>query len=304
VDLFRQRARERGRPGGRAPPAPTGTPLRRPDRTWFAEALLLGTAVAALLLSLSFAASDGPAWLALAVLAVPLFGVWLRLPASAAVRQLLRAPGESGPHLALALAATAIGIVFLVTPYFLQRSLGESASAAGVTILAFPAGMALTGPVGGFLADWWGSRRTAALGAACFTVGLALLLPLHDSWGTGDLAWRLSLAGCGNGLFNAPNMAIAMTSAPRSLLATTGASTSLARQMGFALGPALATLVWAASAYEPAGMRVAMTVAMVLSAGSVVVLVRRRAAADEGPAGGRPAGPAVTVNQRIGAEEG
>jgi MFS family permease len=256
---------------------PSGAALRAPDRTWFAEALLLTGAVAALLLSLSLTASHGLAWLALALLAVPLLGLWLRMSTSAAVIRLLRTAGESGPHLALTTAATAIGVVFFITPFFLQRSLGESVSAAGLTILAFPAGMALMGPVGGFLGDWWGARRTAMLGGALFTVGLALLVPLDGSWGLGDLAWRLLLAGCGNGLFNAPNMAIAMTHAPRALLATTGASTSLARQMGFALGPALATLAWALSSYQPGGMRAAMLLATALSAASVVALARTRA---------------------------
>ncbi len=165
-------------------------------------------------------------------------------------------------------------------PFFMQQVLGESVSAAGVTILAFPAGMALMGPVGGFLGDWWGPRRTAVLGAVLFTAGLALLLPMDGSWSLADLAWRLFLAGCGNGLFNAPNMAMAMTHAPPRLLATTGASTSLARQMGFALGPALATLVWFFSSYQPEGMNGAMTLATVVSALSVVVLVRTRVLGD------------------------
>ncbi|MGH8866397.1 MAG: MFS transporter [Actinomycetes bacterium] len=253
---------------------PPSAPLRAPDRTWVTEAVLLSAAVAALLLALSFTASDGPAWMMLALLAVPLLILWLRMPMSGAVRDLFRTPGEVGPHVALACAATAIGTVFFVTPYFMQRELGESVSAAGVTILVFPAGMALMGPVGGFLGDWWGPRRTAILGAALFTVGLALLLPMDPSWSLGDLAWRLCLAGCGNGLFNAPNVAMAMTHTPRALLATTGASTSLARTMGFALGPALATLVWSLSSYEPEGMRGAMTLATALSALSVVALVR------------------------------
>jgi len=151
--------------------------------------------------------------------------------------------------------------------------------------------MALTGPVGGFLGDWWGARRTAVLGAAPFTVGLALLLPMDRPWEPEDLAWRLFLAGCGNGLLNGPNMAIAVTNAPGSLLATTGASTSLARQMGFALRPALATLTWALSAYQPEGMRAAMVLAMVLSAASVVALARTRST------GAEPAVSAATVNQ-------
>jgi MFS family permease len=252
--------------------APTA-PLRIPDRAWFTEAVLLSAAVAALLLALSFTASQGPAWMTLALVAVPLLVLWLRMPTSDAVRNLFRTPGEVGPHVALAAAATAIGTIFFVTPYFIQRQLGESVSAAGVTILAFPAGMALAGPVGGFLADWWGQRRTAVLGAALFTIGLALLLPMDRSWSLADLAWRLLLAGCGNGLFNAPNVAMAMTNTPPPLLATTGASTSLARTMGFALGPALATLVWSISSYQPAGMWAAMTLATVLSALSIIALV-------------------------------
>ncbi|MPZ95880.1 MAG: MFS transporter [Propionibacteriales bacterium] len=260
---------------------PPSAPLRVPDRTWFAEALLLSAAVAAVLLALSFTASEGPAWMMLVLLGVPLLFVWLRLPMSGAVRDLFRTPGEVGPHVALALAATAIGTVFFITPYFMQGELGESASAVGVTILAFPAGMALMGPGGGFLGDWWGPRRTAALGAVVFTLGLALLLPMDDSWTLADLAWRLFLAGCGNGLFNAPVMAIAMTHAPRPLLATTGASTSLARSLGFALGPALATLAWSLTSYQLEGMRGAMTVASVLSALSVVALVRMRAPGEQ-----------------------
>jgi MFS family permease len=255
---------------------PPSAPLRLPDRTWFTESVLLSAAVAALLLALSFAASEGPAWMTLALIGVPLLFLWLRMPVSGAVRDLFRTPGEVGPHVALTSAATAISTVFFVTPFFMQREFGVSATAVGATILAFPAGMALTGPVGGFLGDWWGSRKTAVLGAVLFTVGLALLLPLDRSWGLADLAWRLFLAGCGNGLFNAPIMAMAMSNAPQPLLATTGASTSLARTMGFALGPALATLAWSISSYQPAGMRAAMTLASVLSALSVVALARTR----------------------------
>ena len=256
-------------------------PLRPPDRTWFVESALLSAAVAALLLALSFTASAGPAWMTLALVAVPLLFLWLRMPVSGTARDLFRTPGEVGPHIALASAATAIGIVFFMTPYFMQRELGESLSAAGATILVFPAGMALTGPLGGFLGDRWGSRGIALLGAALFTVGLALLLPMDRSWALPDLAWRLFLAGCGNGLFNAPNMAMAMTNTPRRLLASTGASTSLARTVGFALGPALATLVWSITSYQAGATRAAMTLATALSALSVAALVRMRAPGDQ-----------------------
>jgi len=252
---------------------PAGLPLRMPDRTWFAEAALLSIAVAALLLALSLAAEHGPARLLLAAVAVPLLGGWLRLPVSRPVRRLLGTLGVGGPHLALAGAATAIGVLFFITPFFLQRAVGESATTAGATLLAFPAGMAVTGPIGGFLGDKWGWRRTAVLGAALFTVGLILLAPMDASWEVTDVAWRLFMAGCGNGLFNAPNMAIAMSQAPPTLLATTGATTSLARQLGFACGPALATAAWALSSYRPESMTAPVLLATACSAGSMVALL-------------------------------
>jgi MFS family permease len=253
---------------------PTDLPLRVPDLTWFAEAGLLSVAVAALLLALTLTAEHGPVWLLLAAVAVPVLGGWLGLPVSRPVRRLLRTPGVGAPHLALAGAATAIGVVFFIAPFFLQRALGESAATAGVTLLAFPAGMALTGPIGGFLGDGWGWRRTALLGAALFTIGLLLLAPMDASWELGDVAWRLFLAGCGNGLFNAPNMAIAMSQAPPPLLATTGATTSLARQLGFAFGPALATVTWGLSSYRPESMTAPVLLATACSAVSVASLLR------------------------------
>ncbi|MFA1543582.1 MFS transporter [Actinomadura monticuli] len=269
---------------------PPGPALRVPDRRWFTEAGLLSAAVAALLLALSLTAEGGPAWMLLALPAAPLLALWLRMPAGGAVRGLLSAPGQVGPHVALAAAATAIGTVFFIAPFFLQRQLGESVSAAGATLLLFPAGMAAMGPVGGVLGDWWGPRRTAIAGAVVFTLGLALLLPLDHSWDPADLGWRLLVAGCGNGLFNAPNMAMAMARAPQRLLATTGSSTSLARTLGFALGPALATLVWSASSYGPAGMRAALAVATLLSAAAVIALVRTPPLPAAGTAAGHRAG--------------
>jgi len=251
-------------------------PLVAPKREWFVEALLLSAAVAALLLALSLTASSGPVWLLLAVVALLLLVVWLRMPLSSAVRGLLSSPGEAGPHLGLLAAATAIGTVFFITPYFMQNELNISVTAMGATVLLFPLGMAVTGPIGGFLGDLWGSRQTAVLGAALFTVGLALLIPMDGSWGVGDLAWRLFVAGCGNGLFNAPNMAMAMGNAPMSLLATTGSTSNLARTMGFALGPALATLVWSMSDYGRPGMQTAVILATVLSGLSVIAIARTK----------------------------
>jgi hypothetical protein len=73
--------------------------------------------------------------------------------------------------------------------------------------------------------------------------------------------WRLAVFGVGHGLFAAPNQSSVMSSAPRSMLGTLGASSAVARQLGLSLGPALATLTWALSGYTTAGMAVAFGIA-------------------------------------------
>jgi EmrB/QacA subfamily drug resistance transporter len=265
---------------------PADGPLRLPDRAWAVETALLGSATVSVLLGLSLAAGRGLGWLLLALWALPALAIWRRMDSSRVVRELVRAPGLTAPHLALLLTAVAAGVVVFLTPFYLQQVLKVSASVTGLTLLGFPVAMAVLGPIGGVLTDRWGGRRTAIAGTAVLTGGLLLLVPLGGAWTPVQLAWRLGVLGAGSGLFNAAIVTLAMSISPRNLLGTTGASTSLARQLGFALGPALATVVWAVSSYTPVGMRAAFGLAAMLSAFGAVALLRNR--------------PAITVNGTTG----
>ncbi|TDE44535.1 MFS transporter [Nonomuraea mesophila] len=251
---------------------PPGGRPHLPDRAWVAEAGLLGAAAVALLLALSLAGGSGAGWVALAAAAVPFMLVWLRLPGSRPVVDLLRAPGVAAPHLALLAEMAAVMAVQFLVPFHLQRVAGVAPAQIGLTMLAFPVAMLLTGPVGGALADRWDARRVARLGTVLVTAGIALIIPLGSGWGPADLAWRLAVVGAGAGLFAGPDQAMAMAATPRLLLGTTAATTSLARQLGVALGPALATGVWALAGYEPQGMRLAVALATALACASVLAL--------------------------------
>ncbi|MFI0372323.1 MFS transporter [Actinomadura sp. 1N219] len=262
--------------GDRPVPAGPDGPAksRMPGRARLVETALLGGAAIALMLALSLGAGHGPGWLALAVAAVPLTMAWWRLPDGRPVRELLRAPGMSAPHLALMAEMAAVMSVQFLIPFQLQRSGTATPAEIGLTMLAFPAAVMVTGPIGGALADRFDGRAVAIAGAAAVTAGLVLLVPAGTGWGPADLAWRLAVAGAGAGLFAGPNQTIAMGRAPRHLLGTTGATTSLARQLGVALGPALATATWSLTGYGVDGMRAALGLAAVLGAVSVLVQVR------------------------------
>ncbi|KPI06879.1 major facilitator superfamily MFS_1 [Actinobacteria bacterium OK074] len=238
------RGREQGqRPGpgrrGQAGVAEGVRPTSRP----LADALLVAVAVTALLLALTLA-PDGPWWLLLAVVAVPPAVWWLRGPGGRPVAQVLRGAGLLGAHGAVLAGAAGFAAMHYVVALHLQRDDGVSATTTGLTVLAFPLGMGLAGPVGGRLADRYRPRPVAVTGAALTAVGLALLVPLGDGWTPLDVAWRLALAGVGMGLTGGPTQALVMGAAPPDRAATVGATVQLARSLGFTLGPALATAAW------------------------------------------------------------
>ncbi|SEF14077.1 Predicted arabinose efflux permease, MFS family [Streptomyces sp. 2112.3] len=265
--------------------------LRAPDRRSVADALLVAAGAAIVLLALTLA-PDGPAWLLLALAAVPPLWWWLRGPGGRPVAGALRTPGLFRAHGAVLTLAAGFAAMHYVVALHLQRDNGVSATTAGLTVLAFPLGMAVAGPLGGRLADLpralgsaqaggtpIGARPVAVTGAALTAVGLLLLLPLGDGWAPLDVAWRLALAGVGLGLNGGPTQALVMGAAPPDRIATVGATVQLARSLGFTLGPALATAAWGLTGTHE-GVRAALALAAIAACLSVPLLAppRRRPA--------------------------
>lgn len=245
---------------------PADGPLRLPDHMWIAETVLLACAAVMLLCGLSLTASHGLGWLTMVFATILPLMAWRRMRISQAVRHLVGSPGMAAPHLALLITATTVGLVFFLIPFYLQQQLHASATVTGLTIAAFPVGGMVFGPIGGVLADRWIARSVARTGAAVLVSGLLLMSPLSVGWTPAELAWRLGVIGAGVGLSIGPNMTMTMALAPRHLLGVACASTNLARQVGFAMGPALATAVWALSGYTLGGMRGAILLIAGMSA--------------------------------------
>ncbi|MFG2550497.1 MFS transporter [Streptomyces sp. NPDC048581] len=220
--------------------------LRGPDRRSLTDAAAVACGLALLLLALTLG-SGQPPWFLLAFAAVPPLWWWLRGPGGRPVTGVLRAAGLFRAHGAVLALAAGFAAMHYVVALHLQRDDGVSATATGLTVLAFPLGMALAGPFGGRLADRYGFRRVAVTGAALTAAGLLLLIPLGDGWSPPDVAWRLALAGVGMGLGGGPTQALVMGAAPPERIATVGSTVQVARSLGFTLGPALATATWALS---------------------------------------------------------
>ncbi|MEV7777177.1 MFS transporter [Kitasatospora sp. NPDC088351] len=254
--------------------APRGGRLRLPDRGSLGDAALIGSAVAAVLLALTLA-PDAPLWLLLALPAAPLAVFWARRPGGRPVIEVLRAAGTAGVNgSVLALAAGFAANHYLLAQH-LRRDDGISATDTALTMLAFPLGMVLAGRFGGRLADRWGARPTALTGAAVTAFGMLLLVPLDADWSSLDIACRLALAGAGMGLNGGPVQALVMSSSPPKQLATAGSAVQLARSLGFALGPALATAATMFGGTGTSGIRAGLVLATLVAALAVALLALR-----------------------------
>lgn len=247
--------------------------LRLPSRDLLVEGTTLLLAAGTLLTGLSLAASRGLPWLAVSVACVLPLATWrLREPARRTINR-LREPSIRQPHLSLLLETAAFGGASFVLPFRLGASVVGSTRTVGLTLLALPLASIVGGAVGGILADRFTPRAAAILGAAVLSAGLAVLSVADPSWGPADHLWGIALVGSGAGSFAGANQAIAMAAAAPGDAASTGASTNVARQLGFAIGPAAATTVWAVADYRAGGLSIALGLASLASLAAAFVLI-------------------------------
>ena len=129
--------------------------------------------------------------------------------------------------------------LFFFASLYAQLALGEDASNAGLYLLAFFAGFAVSSQVGGRILDTRGARPSVVLGCALSAVGFALLArKLPDlSW---DAQWPyMVLAGAGVGLVLGPANTDAINRAPRTSYGEATGITQTVRNFGSSLGLAV-----------------------------------------------------------------
>lgn len=254
-------------------------------------AALLTAAVGALLLALTQRPIWG--WLSAPVLGLVVGG------GAATVGFLVRELRVDAPLLDLRLfrsrmfASANASAVFLylggwvppfLMPFFLIDGQGVSPAQAGLVLSVIPLTTMVTAPAAGTLADRWGSRGLTALGIGLVTAGLVALGALAPDASLADSGWRLAVIGIGVGLFTTPNNAAALGAVPANSRATAAALSGATRNIGMAIGVALAGTVYTevvqlADATEArfSAIRWAfLVVAAVTAVGVIVSLLRGR----------------------------
>jgi len=130
-------------------------------------------------------------------------------------------------------------VVFL-TPWYLIDALHYPVSRVGMVMMTSAVVSFFVGPLSGSLSDRFGSRGLGFGGMLVHAVGLVLLSRLGTHAEVQDVAWRLAVCGLGTGMFQSPINSAAMGSAPPRLRGVASSILAVMRNIGMALGIALA----------------------------------------------------------------
>ncbi len=184
------------------------------------------------------------ALLAVAAVSGPVF-VWIERRAAQPMvnLSLFRHPVFAFANLSALLNFVATFAVVFLTPFYLTLALNHDVFHVGVVMAASPLATLLVAPLSGVVSDRIGYRPLAFCGMCLSAASLVLLSRLGPDSSSADVAWRLALAGAGGGLFSSPNNSAVMGSVPPPHLGIASGILAAMRNVGMALGIAVAGAV-------------------------------------------------------------
>lgn len=184
---------------------------------------------------------------------------------------LLRVSAIRNGTLVLILAAVAYSGALLTTPLYLEQIRGLSPATTGVFLLAMSAGIGLLGPVGGTLADLFGTRRLVVTGLVLLIVGLVLFAFAGQDTPLALLLVPLALLGIGAGLFSPANTSGIMGASPAAAVGVVGALLALGQQLGLTVGNELPAAVLDGTRQDPERFLLLASILYAVSAAGAVL---------------------------------
>jgi EmrB/QacA subfamily drug resistance transporter len=153
---------------------------------------------------------------------------------------LFRRPSFSTAVLGAVAVFTALSLTLLLNTLYLQHTRGWTPLAAGLATLPMALGATVCAPLSGHLVGRFGPRRPLFLAGLFITAGGISLIGLGQHTNVVMLMLAYLLIGTGFGFANAPITNTAVTGLPPARSGVAGAITSTARQLGSAVGIAIA----------------------------------------------------------------
>lgn len=127
------------------------------------------------------------------------------------------------------------GAMFLL-PFFLKTILNYSSMTAGIMLLPMTATMVVFAPVGGRLADRFGSRLPTVCGILLISLAIYLLSQINPDFSSRNFFIRLVMLGIGLGFTMSPLSNCAIASLPKDKIGVGSGVFNLAKIIGGSIG--------------------------------------------------------------------
>ena len=188
---------------------------------------------------------------------------------------LLQRARFAAPVVTAGLTGAAMYGGLLLLPIFLQRSAGQTASEAGLMLLAMGLGSAFVLPVAGMLTDRFGPGRVSLAGGALLTL---TTIPFLSSapLAFGTVAILLFARGAGLALAQMPAIAAAYGEVARTKTGDAATLINIAQRLGGAIGAIAVVAVIEQVGISASGTayRIAFGMLVILSAGALFAATR------------------------------
>lgn len=229
--------------------------LSKPDqfkKMHIAGALSISTAMLTGMLALSlmesYTLSDFRVW-GLGVISIVFLFLFYRFesnPDSALIgTELFKNRQFSTALIAAILLFIAMSGAIILIPFYLERVKHFEPQTVGMFLMIFPIMMFIVAPLSGKLSDKIGSRLLTTAGMLVFAIGLYLLSYLDIDTTNRYIIITIILISSGVAIFNTPNSSALMGSVDKSKRAVISGIISTSRNIGMALGVAIATSLFA-----------------------------------------------------------
>lgn len=149
----------------------------------------------------------------------------------------------------------AVGGVFILIPFYLERVLGHPPMETGLLLASVPVGLGLSAPLAGSISDRTGPWPVILVGLATLLASYLLMTRLGTTTGAAAyLALTLPI-GLGMGIFQSPNNSAIMGAVPPRRLGVTSGLLTITRITGQLSGISILGAVWASRVASHAGVR-------------------------------------------------
>lgn len=174
---------------------------------------------------------------------IALIAVELRHPSPMIDMRLFRNRAFTLGSMGMFLTFSTLAITPVMLPFYLQGVLNYSPRLAGLILAPTMLMLGLFGPIGGRIADKFGSRWPTTVGAGCMALAYIIFSRLDVGTSLALIIVPLMLQGVGNGLFGPANNSGIISSVEPGRMGVATSFVNLARAGGLNVGIAVATIV-------------------------------------------------------------